>query len=68
LLVVGLILDFLLTGLDVTLVNVVGREFGTAELLYFAGAVISGEQILRNGYYSARTRSEASSWAQSFLG
>jgi Cd2+/Zn2+-exporting ATPase len=57
LLVVGLVLDFLLTGLDVTLVNVVGREFGTAELFYFAGAVISGEQILRNGYYSARTRS-----------
>jgi Cd2+/Zn2+-exporting ATPase len=57
LLVVGLVLDFLLTGLDVTLVNFVGREFGTAELFYFAGAVISGEQILRNGYYSARTRS-----------
>ena len=57
LLLVGLVLDFLLTGLDMTLVNVVGREFGTAELFYFAGAVISGEQILRNGYYSARTRS-----------
>ena len=57
LLLVGLVLDFLLTGLDVTLVNFVGREFGTVELFYFAGAVISGEQILRNGYYSARTRS-----------
>jgi Cd2+/Zn2+-exporting ATPase len=41
----------------VTLVSLVGQEFGTAELFYFAGAVISGEQILRNGYYSARTRS-----------
>mgnify|MGYP000754850576 CR=1 FL=1 len=57
LLLVGLVLDFLLTGLDMTLVNFVGREFGTVELFYFAGAVISGEQILRNGYYSARTRS-----------
>ena len=50
-------LEFLLTGLDVALVSLVGLEFGTAELFYFAGAVISGEQILRNGYYSARTRS-----------
>src|SRR6056297_3933043 len=50
-------LEFLLSGFDVTLVSVLGREFGTVELFYFAGAVISGEQILRNGYYSARTRS-----------
>ena len=57
LLLVGLVLEFLLTGLDVALVSLVGLEFGTAELFYFAGAVISGEQILRNGYYSARTRS-----------
>jgi len=57
LLLVGLVLEFLLSGLNVTLVSLVGREFGTAELFYFAGAVISGEEILRNGYYSARTRS-----------
>jgi Cd2+/Zn2+-exporting ATPase len=57
LLLVGLVLEFLLSGLDVTLVSFVGREFGTAELFYFAGAVISGEEILRNGSYSARTRS-----------
>jgi len=57
LLLVGLVLEFLLSGLDVTLVSIVGRAFGTAELFYFAGAVLSGEQILRNGYYSVRTRS-----------
>lgn len=57
LLLVGLALEFLLSGLDVTLVAPLGRQFGTAELLYFAGAVISGQDILRNGYYSARTRS-----------
>jgi Cd2+/Zn2+-exporting ATPase len=57
LLLVGLVLEFLLSGLDVTLVAVLGRGFGTAELFYFAGAVISGADILRNGYYSARTRS-----------
>ncbi|QIO24500.1 heavy metal translocating P-type ATPase [Haloarcula sp. JP-L23] len=57
LLLAGLVLEFLLSGLDVTLLALLGREFGTAELLYFAGAVISGEEILRNGYYSARTRS-----------
>ena len=56
-LLVGLALEFLLSGLDVTLVALLGRELGTAELFYFAGAVISGEAILRNGYYSARTRS-----------
>ena len=57
LLLAGLAVEFLLSGLDVTLVSVLGRGFGTAGGLYFAGAVISGEQILRNGYYSARTRS-----------
>ncbi|WP_227375494.1 heavy metal translocating P-type ATPase [Haladaptatus halobius] len=57
LLLVGLVLEFLLSGLDVTLVGLLGREFGTAELFYFAGAVIGGEEILRNGYYSARMRS-----------
>jgi Cd2+/Zn2+-exporting ATPase len=57
LLLVGLALAFLLSGIDVTLAAFSGREFGPAELFYLAGAVISGEQILRNGYYSARTRS-----------
>lgn len=57
LLLAGLAVEFLLSGLDVTLVSVLGRGFGTAGGLYFAVAVISGEQILRNGYYSARTRS-----------
>jgi Cd2+/Zn2+-exporting ATPase len=57
LLLVGLVLEFLLSGLDVTLVSLLEHEFGTAELFYLAGAVISGEEILRNGYYSARTRS-----------
>jgi len=57
LLLVGLVLEFLLPGLDVTLISLLGREFGTVELFYFSGAVISGQEILRNGYYSARTRS-----------
>jgi len=57
LLLVGLALEFLLSGLDVTLVAFLGRELTTAELFYFAGAVVSGGEILRNGYYSARTRS-----------
>lgn len=57
LLLTGLALEFLLSGLDVTLVSVVGREFGTAELFYVAGAVLSGEEILHNGYFSVRTRS-----------
>jgi len=53
----GLVLEFLLSGLGVTLLTAYGREFGTTELFYLAGAVISGAAILRNGYYSARTRS-----------
>ncbi|WP_227354679.1 heavy metal translocating P-type ATPase [Haladaptatus salinisoli] len=57
LLLLGLVFEFLLSGFDVTLFALLGREFGAAELLYFAGAAISGEEIIRNGYYSARTRS-----------
>jgi Cd2+/Zn2+-exporting ATPase len=57
LLLLGLAFEFLLSGFDVTVFEILGRELGTAEMLYFAGAVISGEEILRNGYYSARTRS-----------
>ncbi|WP_049996988.1 heavy metal translocating P-type ATPase [Halococcus sediminicola] len=57
LLLIGLVLDFLLSGFNVTLIAPLGREVGTAELFYFAGALVSGEQILRNGYYSLRTRS-----------
>jgi Cd2+/Zn2+-exporting ATPase len=57
LLVLGLVLEFLLSGLNVELFALLGRGFDVAELLYFAGAVISGEEILRNGYYSTRTRS-----------
>ena len=57
LLLVGLVLEFLLPGLDGTLVAGFGREFGTADLFFLAGAAVAGEAILRNGYYSARTRS-----------
>jgi Cd2+/Zn2+-exporting ATPase len=57
LLLLGLAFEFILSGFDVTVIEILGRELGTAEMLYFAGAVISGEEILRNGYYSARTRS-----------
>jgi len=57
LLLIGLVLEFLLSGLDVMLIALSGREFGTVELFYFAGAMISGEAILRNGYYSVRMRS-----------
>ncbi|WP_158059614.1 heavy metal translocating P-type ATPase [Halorussus halophilus] len=57
LLLVGLALEFLFSGFDVTLTTFLGREFAAAELFYLVGALVSGEQILRNGYYSARTRS-----------
>ena len=57
LLLLGLVFEFLLPGFDVTILAILSREFSTVELLYLSGAVISGQEILRNGYYSARTRS-----------
>ncbi|MFP8955858.1 heavy metal translocating P-type ATPase [Natrialbaceae archaeon A-CW3] len=55
--VIGMALAFVLTGSNVIVAEVAGREFAVSHLLFIASAAIAGVPILRNGYYSLRTRS-----------
>ena len=57
LMVVGLLLEFLLTSADALLFAAVGREFHLSSVLLLLAAGIAGQEILRNGYYSAKTLS-----------
>ncbi|UPV76054.1 cadmium-translocating P-type ATPase [Halorussus limi] len=57
LMVAGLVLEFLLTGLDGLLFSAVGREFHLSSVLLLLAAGVAGQEILRNGYYSAKTLS-----------
>jgi Cd2+/Zn2+-exporting ATPase len=57
LMVVGLLLEFLLTSADTLLFAAVGREFHLSSVLLLLAAGIAGQEILRNGYYSAKTLS-----------
>jgi len=56
-LAVGLALEFPLAGLDPVVATVLGREFSLAAVLFLAAVGISGQGILRGGYYSARNLS-----------
>ena len=54
----GLLFDFLLTGLDAPVVTVAnGSEILIADAFYLAAVAVGGQVILRNGYYSARNAS-----------
>jgi Cd2+/Zn2+-exporting ATPase len=53
---VGLVLEFALTGLNVTVATVLGSELALADLLFVGAVGLSGQEIIRNGYYSARNR------------
>jgi Cd2+/Zn2+-exporting ATPase len=53
---VGLLLEFALTGLNVTVATVLGSELALAGLLFVGAVGLSGQEIIRNGYYSARNR------------
>ena len=56
LLAVGLVLEFLVTGSNATVVA--GPvTFAVADLLFLGAVATGGAAILRNGYYSARNRS-----------
>ncbi len=57
LMVVGLLLEFLLTSADALLFAALGREFHLSSVLLLLAAGIAGQEILRNGYYSAKTLS-----------
>ncbi|RZV08115.1 Cd2+/Zn2+-exporting ATPase [Natrinema hispanicum] len=54
---VGMALEFVLSGLDPTLVAVAGRSYQLSTLLFIMTAAVAGAPIFRNGYYSARNRS-----------
>jgi Cd2+/Zn2+-exporting ATPase len=53
---VGLVLEFALTGFNATVATIFGSELAVADILFVAAVGLSGQEILRNGYYSARNR------------
>jgi Cd2+/Zn2+-exporting ATPase len=57
LLVVGSTLEFVVPAVDPLLATVGGREITVAWLTLVLAAVVAGQAIVRNGYYSARNRS-----------
>jgi Cd2+/Zn2+-exporting ATPase len=56
-LLAGVGFEYLLTGSNTTLATVLGRPITTAWALYGIAAATAGQAILRNGWYSLRTRS-----------
>jgi Cd2+/Zn2+-exporting ATPase len=54
--VVGLLVEFALPGLNATLGTVLGSAIHVADLLFLVAVAAGGQEILRNGYYSARNR------------
>ncbi|SFK58823.1 Cd2+/Zn2+-exporting ATPase [Halogranum rubrum] len=52
----GLVFEYLLTGLDVTLLSVLSRDISVAWVLYLGAVLVAGQAIVRNGYYSATNR------------
>ncbi|WP_049923739.1 heavy metal translocating P-type ATPase [Halopiger djelfimassiliensis] len=54
---VGILLEYLLSGVDPTLFSLVGRSYELSTVLFIVAAAVAGAPILRNGYYSARNRS-----------
>jgi Cd2+/Zn2+-exporting ATPase len=57
LLLVGGLLEFAVPGADPLLATVAGREITVAWVALVLAAVVAGQAIVRNGYYSLRTRS-----------
>jgi Cd2+/Zn2+-exporting ATPase len=55
LVVLGLLLEFVFAGANGQLATVLGSEFHLADALFLAAVGIGGQEILRNGYFSART-------------
>ncbi|WP_137286420.1 heavy metal translocating P-type ATPase [Halorussus salinisoli] len=57
LMLVGLVLEFLVTSADTLLFSALGREFHLSSVLLLFAAGVAGQEILRNGYYSAKNLS-----------
>ncbi|WP_049902338.1 heavy metal translocating P-type ATPase [Halococcus agarilyticus] len=53
-LALGLLFEFVLTAQNATVGTVFGSEFLVADVLFLVAVAIGGQEILRNGYYSAR--------------
>jgi Cd2+/Zn2+-exporting ATPase len=56
-LVVGLLVEFVLTGLDIEVATVLSASLGVADAAFIAATVVGGYPVVREGYYSARNRS-----------
>ena len=52
----GLLFEFFLTGQNVLLAEIVGRELFIADVLFLVAIGVAGQVIFRNGYYSALNR------------
>jgi Cd2+/Zn2+-exporting ATPase len=53
---VGLLVEFVTTGVNAEVASVLGRELFVADLLFLAAVATAGATILRSGYYSLRNR------------
>ncbi|WP_336021605.1 heavy metal translocating P-type ATPase [Halobellus salinisoli] len=52
----GLLFEFLLTGQNGQIASVLGSDLLVADVLFLLAVASGGQEILRNGYYSARNR------------
>jgi Cd2+/Zn2+-exporting ATPase len=50
----GLLFEFVLTGQNVQTGSLLGTELFVADVLFVIAVAVGGQEILRNGYYSAR--------------
>ncbi|EMA45708.1 zinc-transporting ATPase [Halococcus morrhuae DSM 1307] len=50
----GLLFEFILTTQNAAVGTVLGSELFVADVLFLVGVAFGGQEILRNGYYSAR--------------
>jgi len=57
LLAVGLVFEFALVDQNAQLVSALGSELAVADLFFLAAVAAGGQEILRNGYYSATNTS-----------
>ncbi|MFC6725916.1 heavy metal translocating P-type ATPase, partial [Halobium palmae] len=53
-LALGLLVEWVLTGVDIEVLRVLSVPFALSEALYLLAVAVGGQAILRNGYYSAR--------------
>ncbi|MFB6168248.1 MAG: heavy metal translocating P-type ATPase [Haloferacaceae archaeon] len=56
-LAVGLVLEFVVPGVNPQVAGVLGRPLHAADVLFLVAVGVGGQAILRNGYYSAKALS-----------